>query len=230
MKGMTMRNSEAADGPAVRSQYESARREWLERYGDYIAQARIWRTIALLALLVALIAVAGVVVLANQSRLVPYVVKVDDLGSAIAVGRADLAAQPDTAIIKAQLARWVTATRSVYLDAAAQRAMVIEAYSMINRLGAAYGTLNEHMRAYDPFERAKTETIAVQVESVLPISGQSWRIEWREEIRGRDGSSQKASQYQATVTLAFNPPSDEETLRLNPTGLYITDFHWAKRL
>jgi type IV secretory pathway TrbF-like protein len=30
--------------------------------------------------------------------------------------------------------------------------------------------------------------------------------------------------------MSFNPPTDEATLRLNPTGLYINSFHWAKRL
>jgi type IV secretory pathway TrbF-like protein len=210
--------------------YLAARQEWLERYGDYIAQARTWRTIALLSLIVAGVALTSLVLLARQSRVVPYVVKVDRLGDAVAVERADAAAQPDEAIIKAQLARWLTAVRSVYVDAAAQRTLITEAYAMINRLGSAYGALNDHMRAHDPFERAKTETIAVQVESVLPIAGASWRVEWHEEVRGRDGGRVSSTQYQASVSMSFNPPTDEATLRLNPTGLYINSFHWAKRL
>jgi type IV secretion system protein TrbF len=210
--------------------YLAARQEWLERYGDYIAQARNWRMVALLSLIVASVALTSLVLLARQSRVVPYVVKVDRLGEAVAVERADAAAQPDEAIIKAQLARWLTAVRSVYVDAAAQRTLITEAYAMINRLGPAYGALNDYMRAHDPFERAKTETVAVQVESVLPIAGTSWRVEWREEIRGRDGGRVSSTQYQASVSMSFNPPTDEATLRLNPTGLYINSFHWAKRL
>jgi type IV secretion system protein TrbF len=210
--------------------YAAARQEWLERYGDYIAQARHWRLIAILALLVAAGALVGLVLLARQARIVPFVVKVDRLGEAVAVARADAAAEPDEAIVKAQLARWVTAVRSVYVDAAAQRVSITEAYGMINRLGAAYGALNDYMRAHDPFERARTETISVQVQSVLPIAGRSWRVEWREEARGRDGGRLGADQYQASVTLSFNPPTDEAVLRLNPTGLYIGSFHWAKRL
>jgi type IV secretory pathway TrbF-like protein len=210
--------------------YLAARQEWLERYGDYIAQARNWRMVALLALIVAGVALTSLVLLARQSRVVPYVVKVDRLGEAVAVARADAAAQPDEVIIKAQLARWLTAVRSVYVDAAAQRTLITEAYAMINRLGTAYGALNDHMRVHDPFERAKTETVAVQVESVLPIAGASWRVEWREEVRSRDGGRVASTQYQASVSMSFNPPTDEAALRLNPTGLYINSFHWAKRL
>ena len=135
--------------------YIAARQEWLERYGDYISQARTWRVTAILALGVATLAVGGLIALANQNRVVPYVVKVDKLGAAVAVERADTAARPDAAIIKAQLARWVTAMRSVYVDAAAQRALVREAYGMINRLGASYGALNDYMRAHDPFEQGQ---------------------------------------------------------------------------
>ena len=217
-------------GRETPSPYLAARQEWLERYGDYIAQARAWRITAILALLVAALACGGLVMLMRQSRVVPYVVKVDRLGAALAVERADEAARPDAAIIKAQLARWATAVRSVYVDAAAQRALIREAYGMINRLGSAYGALNDYMREHDPFERAKTETVSVEVDSVLPIAGESWRLEWREEVRGRDGTRGSSTQYQATVILSFSPPTEEAEIRLNPSGLYINDFHWAKRL
>ena len=101
---------------------------------------------------------------------------------------------------------------------------------MINRNGAALNTLNDYMRAHDPFERAAKETVSVEVQSVLAISKDSWRIEWREEVRGRDGALARAAQYQATAAISFNPPSDEAAIRLNPTGLYIGSFSWAQRL
>jgi type IV secretion system protein VirB5 len=210
--------------------YLAARQEWTERYGSYVAQAYAWRLTALIALIIAALSTGGLVLIASQSQVVPYVVKVDRLGTAIAVDRADRADRPDEAVIVAQLARWVTAVRSVYADAGAQRALVKEGYAMINRRGDAFGALNDHMRAHDPFERAKTETVSVEVESVLPISGDSWRLEWREDVRGRDGARLGSSQRQATVNISFNPPRDEATLRMYPSGLYINAFHWARRL
>ena len=210
--------------------YLAARQEWNERYGGYIAQAYAWRLTALIALAIAAIASFGLVMVAGQNQVVPYVVKVDKLGSAVAVTRADRAEAPAEPVIIAQLARWVTAVRSVFVDAGAQRALVKEGYAMINRRGDAFGALNDYMRATDPFERAKTETVAVEVELVLPISGDSWRLEWREDVRGRDGARLSSSEYQATVNISFNPPTDEATLRINPSGLYINAFHWARRL
>ena len=41
---------------------------------------------------------------------------------------------------------------------AAERAILKEGYAMINRRSDAYAAMNAHMRAHDPFERAKSET------------------------------------------------------------------------
>src|SRR5262249_36964816 len=118
-RGVLKEQGMETTGREPSSPYLAARQEWLERYGDYIAQARAWRITAVLALIVAALACGGLVMLMRQSRVVPYVVKVDRLGAALAVERADEAARPDAAIIKAQLARWAMAVRSVYVDAAA---------------------------------------------------------------------------------------------------------------
>jgi type IV secretion system protein TrbF len=210
--------------------HSAGRRAYQDSYREHVVAARRWRITGVLALIVAAASVTGLVMIASQAQVVPYVVKVDRLGAAVAAHRADIAAKPDKTVIVAQLARWVMAVRSVWVDAGAQRGLVKEAYAMINARADAYGVLNDHMRAHDPFQRAKTETIAVEVLSVLPLSPDSWRIEWREETRSRDGVRAGAREYQATVTVSFNPPTDEATIRANPSGLYINSFSWAERL
>jgi type IV secretory pathway TrbF-like protein len=103
---------------------------YLERYGVYVDQARRWRRVALASLSVAALSSAGLVWLGGQSRLVPYVVEVEKLGQALAVARADQAERPDRRVIVAQLARWIVDVRSVYADAAAQRALIAEGYAV----------------------------------------------------------------------------------------------------
>ena len=70
-------------------------------------------------------------------------------------------------------------------------------------------------------------TVAVQF---WANAGESWRIEWREDVRGRDGTAAASNHYQATVTIGVSPPRDEATIRANPLGLYINAFNWARRL
>jgi type IV secretion system protein VirB5 len=224
-----MSSKQAADRDAA-NPYLDARREWNERYGSYIAQARNWRMAALLALCIALVSSGGLIHVASQSQIVPYIVRVDKLGSTAVAGRVGESFTPDNQLIVASLARWIAGIRSVYTDAGAQRVLLKEAYAMVNGRGEGYGRLNDYMRAHDPFERAKTETVIVEVESVLPLSADSWRIEWREETRSRDGSAPKSQQWQANVSIGIDPPADEAAIRLNPLGIYINAYNWSQRL
>ena len=114
--------------PAGVNPYLAGRGGHLEAHARYVIAARNWRWTGILALLVAALSVAGMIMVATQSQVVPYVVKVDKLGEAVPVGRADRAAKPNKAVIVAQLARWITAVRSVWVDAGAQRGLVKAAW------------------------------------------------------------------------------------------------------
>jgi len=209
--------------------YMAARREWNERYGSYIAQAHAWRLTAVTSLAVAFVAVAGVAWIGAQNRVVPYVVETDKLGDARAISRADVAAPADPRLIRAGLARWISDVRTVYIDRAAERAVVSEAYAMVNRNAAAAQQLNDWFSNRDPFKRAQTEIVGVSVESVLPISGNTWRVEWREARRGRDGTAEPPTEWQATITISISPPTDDATILRNPIGLYVESFDWEQR-
>jgi type IV secretory pathway TrbF-like protein len=208
--------------------YMAARAEWNERYGSYIQQARFWRLAFFMSAAVSLMSVGGVVYIGSQSRLVPYIVEVNQLGDALAAERADVASTPDTRLIRAQLARWVSDTRTVYLDASAEQAIITEAYGMVDRQSAAYADLNNYFRVNDPFKRAQTQTINIHITSVLPISQNTWRVEWDEQTSSRDGSTKQVAHWQATVTITLHPPEDSQTVLINPTGLYVQNFSWAQ--
>jgi type IV secretory pathway TrbF-like protein len=212
--------------------YLNARREWNERYGDYIVRERAWRSIALFSLAIAAIAAGGLVWVAGQTKIVPYVVEVNRLGDAVAVRPADHAARPDDRIIRAQLARWIEEVRSVYLDAAAEHNAIRDAYAMINQHGMAYGFLNDAMRTPEnnPFERASTQSVAVDVQSVLPLSADTWRVEWLETTRDRGGHELNHALWAATITITVHAPTDEMSIRANPTGIYVNSLNWSKRV
>src|SRR5262252_4993701 len=131
--------------------YIAAKAEWNERYGSYIAQAHAWRLTAFASLGVAFLAVAGVVWIGAQNRVVPYVVQTDKLGDALAISRADVATPVDPRLIRAELGRWVSDSRSVYTDVTAERHLITEAYAMVDQNAAAYEQLNGWFREHDPF-------------------------------------------------------------------------------
>ena len=177
--------------------YLAARREWNERYGDYIAQANNWRLIAIAALGVAAVAVAGNVWQSSQSRVQPFVVEVDKLGDALAIQRADVASPVPVGVVRAQLARYIQDVRAVSIDVQAERDFINEAYAMVDKNSAALTFLNHYFAANDPFKRAATETVSAHVESVLPLPGSNtWRVEWREDKRSRDGTADPPAHWQ----------------------------------
>lgn len=218
------------DKPKI-NPYLAARKSLQELYSTQHNREKLLFMIALGALALNIVLVAGIVITATQNKVVPYVVAVNELGDALPVQRADRASPVDERIIRAHLARWVKNVRNVSMDATAQRAMLLEAYANINRNAPAYGELNEHFQKHDPFARSKDELVKVNIESVLPISANTWRVEWKEQVRGRkDGKLLSESPYQATITTSINPPEDEKNILVNPLGIYVDDLSWSQRL
>jgi type IV secretory pathway TrbF-like protein len=210
--------------------YLAARREWNERYGDYIAQANNWRLIAIAALGVAAVAVAGNVWQSSQSRVQPFVVEVNKLGDALAIQRADVASPIPIGVIRAQLARYIQDVRAVSIDVRAERDFINEAYAMVDKNSAALTFLNNYFAANDPFKRAATETVSAHVESVLPLPGSNtWRVEWREDTVARDGRPEFSKHWEATITVSINPPKTDAGILVNPTGLFVEASPWGER-
>jgi type IV secretory pathway TrbF-like protein len=218
--------SAAADAAVLDSPYLSARREWNERYGDYIARARSWRWAAFAALAVSLVLATGVVWQAAQSKVVPYVVEVDKLGDAVAVARADRAAPVDVRVIKAQLAAWIVDVRSVSSDPLAQKTALSRSYALTAATATLF--LNDYYRQHSPFGQPRTVTVSV--DAVLPVSKQTYQLQWSEDARDLQGRDLATTHWLASVIVAFDPPTDERGVLNNPLGLYITGISWTQRL
>ena len=212
------------------SVYLEGRREWNERYGDYIAREHAWKMGFFIMGLISVICTAGMAYTSCQSKFVPYVVAIDKLGSAVGVQRADVAAKPDARVIRAQLARWIENVRSVYQDASAERVNIEYAYAMLRRTYPAFVRLNDYLASHDPFERAKSEGIGVQIGSVIPITDSTWGVQWKETTHSSKGEMINNTEYQANLTITIDPPTKEATLLRNPMGIYIKNFDWSERL
>jgi type IV secretion system protein VirB5 len=227
---LRMKKTRPADAPAegAESPFIAARREWNERYGDYIAQARNWRLTAILALFIAVILAAGTVWLAGQAKVVPYVVEVDKLGQSIAVARADVPTTPNAAIVRAQLASWIQDARSVSTDSIVERNTLTRVYSLIGATAKPY--LDDWYRAHSPFEAAASHTVSISIDAVLPQSATTYQVQWTEEQRDRGGNHVGTSHWVAQMTVGINPPSDEATILRNPLGIYVTQLSWTQQL
>ena len=210
--------------------YTEARREWNERYGDYISQAKNWRLCAIISGLVALVSVIGVVYIGAQNKIVPYVVQVDKNGLAEAIGFADKTTPVDSRVMKAYLARFITDFRTISPDQVAEKTAVERVYAMLSTSSSALIKINEYFRANNPFVAAQTNSVSVEVANVLLISGSTWQIEWTEVKRNAHGELVSTTQMRASVISSISPPTEERLVLINPLGIYVTDLNWARSI
>lgn len=212
----------------ISSPYLLARREWNERYGGYIAQTKMWRGVALTSLLIAAASVGGVIYFAGHNKLIPYVVEVNDNGKALDVYQSDRMQPMDRRVIRAQIGQFIQDLRSVSSDVAVQRRAVERAYAHLSGDMPAYTAVNEWFRKNIPFERATDETVVIEVRQVLPLSENTWRVEWVERARARNGESMPETRWTGTATVVTGGAVKAETMLYNPTGLYIKEFDWSR--
>jgi type IV secretion system protein TrbF len=209
--------------------YVEARREWNDRYLDLARERRLWQTVAGAELGVLLILAGGFVSLSLQHKTVPYVVEVDSLGAALAIKPvANGAHVTDERIIRYQLATFVRGARQVMTDRVAMKKVLEQVYAYTR--GGARTFLDDHYRANNPFEVAKTYVVVPTVTSLLRLSPTSWQVRWTEEQRALDGQMLGKSQWEGVITVEIAPPTSDDVIQMNPLGLYVTELRWTKQL
>ena len=210
--------------------YLEARREWDERYGEFITRARNWRTVAVLCAFVALLGTAGVVWLSVRSQVVPFVVLIDSLGRPVASGLAEQTSVGDDRLRRAVIQQWLENVRMVTTDGISQRRAIDRVYAQIASGTSAQTFISDYYRNDPPFKRAQTGTVAVDVKSVLPTSDRTFEVDWIETSRDLYGNVNSTDHWKGTFSVALNPPNDERQARINPLGLYVTAASWSRVL
>ncbi len=210
--------------------YLAARREWDERYGEFISRARNWRTMAAISALVALVATCGMVWQATRSRVIPFVVLVDSLGRPIASGLAEQASVGDDRLRRAVIQEWIENVRLVTTDGIAQRRAIDHVYAYIASGTNAQAFISDFYRDDPPFKRAQTGTVSVEVKTVLPTSDRTFEVDWVETARDLFGGVKSTDHWKGSFMIALNSPTEERQARINPLGLYVTAASWAKVL
>ena len=210
--------------------YLAARREWDERYGNLITRERNWRRAAMVSISVSLLAVGGLVRLSTKSHVVPFVVAMDSLGRTVAAGAAEEASPTDDRLKRATLFNWVEDLRTVTTDGIALRKAIDRVYAHIASGGQAQAFISEFYRSDPPQKRAASETVGVEVRSVLPTSSRTFEVEWFETTRDLYGAVKAQAHWKAAFSIGVTPPPDEGMARINPLGIYVTNANWGRVL
>ena len=235
IKNLAAKKSHPIEKSASENPYLAARRTWNEHVGSLVSQRQTWQVIGILSMLIALAGVGGVIHIGSQSRFVPYVIEVDKLGNTMAAGPVQSASKADPRVIHAALTDWMSCARMVSPDVAVQRNCVFKVYSMLAPGDAATAKMNEWLNGTaesNPFKRAETEMVSIEIKSAIPQTPDTWQVEWNEVTRDRQGTiSGGPVVWRALVTTYIAevlPGTTEEQLRNNPMSIYVRDFSWSR--
>ncbi|MDF3626112.1 conjugal transfer protein TrbF [Brytella acorum] len=213
--------------PEPETPYHKAAQVWDDRIGSARVQARNWRLAFFGCLALSGGLAAGLVWQSARGTITPWVVQIDHLGQAQAVGPATAAYRPTDPQIAWYLARFISEVRGIPADPVVLRQNWLDAYNYVTDRGAL--ALNDYARTNDPFSRIGRMQVAVEIASVIRASDDSFRVEWIER-RYVDGALATTERWSAILTIVVTTPTDAERLRKNPLGIYIHALNWSREL
>ncbi len=205
--------------------YLRAKHEWDERMGSALSSAHNWKLAAFISMLVAGGAVIGIGYIGAQSKIQPF---------AIALTRdnvlpiADMHTLPETELKRvyvSSIRRFIEDIRSVYVDVNAQKQAVTKAYAYLRQGDPAHSQITRAFKRTSPFERAQTELVKVNVETVLPLSDDTYQAEWTETLTSPKGEPLGVKRYKATLNTTLTPPTSRAQMNINPLGFFIKTFN-----
>ncbi len=210
--------------------YKRAKQEWDERIGSVVVQAKNWRLAAFASFGLVLIAMMGMIYLGAQPKLEPYIVEINQQnGDSHFRGPVSQRWQqftPSKAAIQYHLQRFITHTRSISSDPAVLKQNWFDAYALVTQ--KASSQLGEYVKQHDPFKRAETQRISIEITAMVPMSAQAWQVDWVETLWGTQGNQLEQQRWRGMFQIQLKKPEDINSLTKNPIGLYIDEFNWAQ--
>ena len=216
--------------PGPENPYLAARQEWNERYGSYVQAAAAWRIVGITSLMMAVIGFSYALYQSTQVKLVPYLVEVDRHGTAVSAGFPQQLEYADQRVVRATLGTFIANFRSVTPDTVVQKQYIDRTYAHLRDNDPATEKVNAWFRSNSPFDRARKITVAIEATSIVPLSSQTYQIDWAEYERDRQGKELGLRRFRGIASVTLTPPQDEAVIRLNPIGLYLKDFDWTAQL
>lgn len=208
--------------------YLAVERKYLDRLGMSHQRERMWMYAAFLASAVSVSLAALLFHESGQSRVVPFVVKVDRLGRAVAVSTIPQTTLSDDRIVRYMLAEFLRHARSVLADPILERKWMLSVHTHTAGAGREFIDRYFHQKKYNPLVIGQKTLVDVEIDQVFKKSDRTWYAEWTETSWGLDGKKGSTHKWQGFFSVEIVPGATAAEIRKNPLGQYVTYISWNR--
>lgn len=213
---------------------EKASRKWDAREGEIIEQNYNLRRLLIGLMIVIVVLGVALSYKAISENYLVYVVETDiKTGEVRNVGTANKMEnyQPSEQVYNYFIRQFVKDIRSVPLDEVVYKNQLKEAYGFLTKDGA--NVLQNRFTTEKRAEKLGKSTVQITIQSVLPMDGgKSYQVRWVEveyAVNGNGGGGSKSvTPYTGMFTIENIKTDDKEQLKVNPLGMYISDFRYEQ--
>lgn len=215
--------------------YTNARITYKSNSAKERGNTKMWQITTALALFLTCIMAGGYIYERTQSKFIPYVVEVSELGQHLTSKIAERAAPVDARVIKATLAQFINDLRMVTPDTTLQKTAIQNVYAHLATDGPAIQKTTQFYgnEKTNPFRKAEKSLITVNILSVLPQTEKSWQVTWLEKEYDRKGVELGVIRRTSILQIAIKEPTEtttEEEIRQNPLGIFIYNYDLSEEL
>lgn len=218
-----------AAGAPLQTSYAPARAAWDSSIGAPTVAAYHWRLAFFAVTLPLVLAIAGLIYRAGQSKVLPVYVGIDSFGEARVLASPGTATKPSDLSIAFHLRQFVVHTWSVSSDPAFTKQGWIDAYHFATVRGRQQlqAELGEWLDR--PGELALKGTAVVDPEQPLKVTANTWQVDWVRTPRDFNGKPGKPTKFRGTFRLVTSSPKTAKDVMNNPLGIYVDEFSRIER-
>ena len=212
----------------IQNHYLAGRQAWAEVFGSFIQERNLWRLVALLVSIVAILLGAGNIIQLRQQKVIPYMVEVDRAGR-ISGGQMAQKLETSQEIIQYSLGQFITAWRTVTADIALQEKYIKQSSFM--SIGAAKRILAKWYADNNPYISSEKKLVEVRIMALpLYVSGETWLVEWTEIERTHKGVERSRTTFQANLIIKRKLPETQQEIINNASGIYVSEISHSKKI
>lgn len=205
--------------------YADAGGLFAEIYGGALVSARRSWLVAVGCLFIAALAVIAIVALLPLKEVRPWYIEQDAASGTYTRPVESIKVEPNQAVIRSELARWVEATYTID----PQRTDELQRWAL-SRTADKAGSQAQEFRARERvFERIAREPELIREAKVSAVDatqkGTAFVFVTTTDRTGSQAPGlDQTRRYRVTLNYKLSPPTDEAKLLANPLGIFVTYF------